>query len=558
MASAESVGCDVIAIEALRVFSEGDLLRAYHLCQSLLLTPLTSKGGTTGTQRQRSDAEAFACLQLCSLFSTNTKLFDDKRPFERDMLMCLWERAKSCPLNIQEWMIRLLNSTLNIPCNSTAFATSPEKKSFCNMVHFFLGVALSAKYGGDFPFTDQQESVRHIRIAAHGGDPRAQTWLGAFCGDCSCTRLAAEQGYCPAIRLMALKHMNGERGAPLDCQEGIRLLRIGAEKGDAYCQEDLGMYLFWGDYVTKDEVEAEKWFKLAAASGLPTSQRKLALMYYHNRVIPQQLANQNHTPDSLPSPDGGDAFPEVIRLLKLSAAQGDTGSQRNLGYFYLDGEGVAKDPSAAAEYFAMAARNNDEEAQYRLGLCYQHGEGVEKNYVLAFDMFSQSSAAGYTKAHWSLGYMYANGFGCTADTARALDLFTKGADEGDVRAIMGLGYYNDELGNEKEAMGLWRLAASQGYKEAYYALGKAHGRLWKRRGPLGANYGRYRDTREAAKWLRLSGTVRAMLLLTSITVPSTLEPHSLGSDDDDGGSDTAEDHEDHGEHDEEHEAAGGI
>ena len=58
-----------------------------------------------------------------------------------------------------------------------------------------------------------------------------------------------------------------------------------AEKGDADAQVNLGWMYANGQGVTKDEVEAVKWFRKAADQGNADGQSNLGLMYENGRGV---------------------------------------------------------------------------------------------------------------------------------------------------------------------------------------------------------------------------------------------------------------------------------
>lgn len=97
-----------------------------------------------------------------------------------------------------------------------------------------------------------------------------------------------------------------------------------AEKGDALAQLNLGYCYNTGQGVTKDEVEAVKWYRKAAE-------------------------------------------------------QGNAQAQDSLGVCYSNGYGVAKDNAEAVKWYRKAAEQGYAEAQLNLGWCYSNGFGVTQN-----------------------------------------------------------------------------------------------------------------------------------------------------------------------------------
>ena len=73
-------------------------------------------------------------------------------------------------------------------------------------------------------------------------------------------------------------------------------------------------------------------------------------------------------------------------------------TQYNLGGFYQDGVGVAKDTAEAAKWFRRAAEQGHAEAQYALGSLYCEGEGIEKNMIEAVKWLRKAAEQGHQAA----------------------------------------------------------------------------------------------------------------------------------------------------------------
>ena len=117
-----------------------------------------------------------------------------------------------------------------------------------------------------------------LRKAAEQGDAVAQNNLGLayvngqnvpqnYAEAVKWFRKAAEQGNTEAEINLGLAYVNGQ-GIPQNYIEGTKWLRMAAERGNANAQCNLGNAYFYGDRgVSKDRVEAYKWYILAASSG---------------------------------------------------------------------------------------------------------------------------------------------------------------------------------------------------------------------------------------------------------------------------------------------------
>jgi len=115
-----------------------------------------------------------------------------------------------------------------------------------------------------------------------------------------------------------------------------------AEQGDLRAQVRLGFCYKNGNYgqgVTKNPVEAVKWFRKAAEQGEPEGQSALAYCYYEGSGVIKDQA-------------------EAVKWYLKSAEQGSSHAQIKLGYCYYKGEGVTKDPVEAYAYFNVAGVTN--------------------------------------------------------------------------------------------------------------------------------------------------------------------------------------------------------
>ena len=64
-------------------------------------------------------------------------------------------------------------------------------------------------------------------------------------------------------------------GVPEDDVEAVRWYRLAAEQGLALAQYNLGVMYDNGEGVPEDDVEAVRWYRLAAEQGLALAQYNL-------------------------------------------------------------------------------------------------------------------------------------------------------------------------------------------------------------------------------------------------------------------------------------------
>jgi hypothetical protein len=95
-----------------------------------------------------------------------------------------------------------------------------------------------------------------------------------------------------------------------------------------------------GDGVTKDNVEAVKWYRKASDQGDAEAQSLLGLMYANGDGV---------TKDSV----------EAVKWYRKASGQGNAMAQNNLGLMYESGEGVPKDETEALAWYKVAAASGN-------------------------------------------------------------------------------------------------------------------------------------------------------------------------------------------------------
>lgn len=120
--------------------------------------------------------------------------------------------------------------------------------------------------------------------------------------------------------------------------------------------------------MSKDEIEAVKWFRRAADQNHASAQLALGHRYYTGEGVVQDYA-------------------EAVKWYRKAAEQGKALAQDNVGNCYYKGEGVLQDFVEAVKWWHKAAEQNNPEAQYSLGCCYEQGQGVPQNIVEAYKFY---------------------------------------------------------------------------------------------------------------------------------------------------------------------------
>lgn len=168
-----------------------------------------------------------------------------------------------------------------------------------------------------------------------------------------------------------------------------------------------------------------------------------------------------------------------------AAEKGDAQAASVLAHMYLLGAmGVRADPALAADYFKAAAEGPDSMIPLaNLGYLYLHGLGVEKDPTTARELLREPADAGLASAVTALGTMYLTGEGEVSDPATAFALFRRAAEAGhaDAHFNLGLMYLQGSapsVGRDfRLAAHHFKTAASAAHVRAAYALGamQAHG-----------------------------------------------------------------------------------
>ena len=229
-----------------------------------------------------------------------------------------------------------------------------------------------------------------------------------------------------------------------------------AEQGDAEAQFNLGVMYAIGEYVSRDDREAVKWYRLAATQGHAEAQYILGLMHKAGKGVSQN--------------DG-----EAVKWYRLAAGHGHAEAQFNLGEMYRNGEGVSRDDREAVKWYRLAAGQGHAVAQSNLGVMYYLGKGVPQDNKEAVKWYRLAATQGLVEAQNNMGGMYRNGEGVSQDDGEAVKWFRLAAEQGYAAAQINLGamYLGGEglPQDDGEAIKWWRLAAEQGQADAQARLG---------------------------------------------------------------------------------------
>ncbi|PML76478.1 tetratricopeptide repeat protein [Enterovibrio norvegicus] len=171
-------------------------------------------------------------------------------------------------------------------------------------------------------------------------------------------RLAAESGYPSAQYYLGWMYKVG-RGVERDDKEAVRMFRLAAQQGEPRAQVDLGwMYVFFRGVPSQSDTEAIKYYKMAADQGYAEGQYRLADMYERGRGVKPN-------------------YEQAAIYYHKAAIQNHFLSQRNLGWLYKKGLGVAKDESVAYMWYFIYQQNKDPNSEIQLKFNLLQDEIIE-------------------------------------------------------------------------------------------------------------------------------------------------------------------------------------
>ena len=184
-----------------------------------------------------------------------------------------------------------------------------------------------------------------------------------------------------ATMVLSAPTFSHQDSRPLTEQQ-IADLRAYAED-DVETQFHLGVSYANGLRVPKDDVEATRWFRMAAEQGNMFAQNVLGTHYARGIGVSEDDAGAQSALGVMYA--NGEGVPEddaeAVQWYLLAAEQGLALAQLNLGVHYTSGEGIPQDDVEATRWFRLAAEQGHLGAQEFLGTMYWIGKGVPQDYV---------------------------------------------------------------------------------------------------------------------------------------------------------------------------------
>ncbi|MDR1311560.1 MAG: SEL1-like repeat protein [Burkholderiaceae bacterium] len=261
---------------------------------------------------------------------------------------------------------------------------------------FNLSVALT---NGEGIAPDQQEALVWLKKSAEQGLPAAQYNLAEYyfqglgvTQDYQEARnwylKAAEQGESRAQCMMGMLYRDG-LGIVQDMQTAARWFEKAAAAGDSYAQYYLGQLYADGQGVRQNEGSALGWIREAARQGNHLAESWLA-RHARQHHVAREMFPVDHAIQLLAQ----EQYDKAIPMLTDMAEKGVARAQSVLGFAYMEGVGVEKDPISGFRWLMRAAQQNFAYAQYQLGIAYLKGNGVNPNRKSAREWLARAAEQG--------------------------------------------------------------------------------------------------------------------------------------------------------------------
>lgn len=182
-------------------------------------------------------------------------------------------------------------------------------------------------------------------------------------------------------------------GVEKDPEKALSLMKQSAELGSITAMTTVGYLYSAGREVPLNDVEAAKWFRMAAEKGDAVAQVNLGRL-----LVNEKLPLTNGSKDRRPQ------YAEGIGWIGKAADQGNPDACLAYGVILMRGDYESKpDPSKAATYLKPLAEAGNLDAMNALGVMYESGNGVPKDETAAGRWLRKAAMGGNLKARTNLG-----------------------------------------------------------------------------------------------------------------------------------------------------------
>ena len=147
---------------------------------------------------------------------------------------------------------------------------------------------------------------------------------------------------------------------------------------------------------------------------------------------------------------------------RMGAESGDPNAMIQMGFAYMTGDGVERDPVKAVEYYRMAAELDEPVGQYNMGVQCARGEGIQRDFAAAIDWMKKAADNGDEDAPGQLKIL--------KDAPEIERKAYAGDAEAQARFSTLLANYPSEE-NKKESFEMAERSVAQGCPRGYHCLG---------------------------------------------------------------------------------------
>ena len=232
-----------------------------------------------------------------------------------------------------------------------------------------------------------------------------------------------------------------------------------AAKTRSDAQYTLGKLYLEGKSLPKDIDEALRLLLLSANQGNDFAAYQLGKLYLQGEEVPKDVKTALH-------------------WLNLSLEKDNQFAQYTLGKMYLTGKEVPKDVNEALQLLLLSANQENDFAAYQLGKLYLLGEEIPKDIETALHWLNLSLEKDNQFAQYTLGKMYLTGKEVPKDVNEALRLLLLSANQGNDFASYQLGKLylrGEEIPKDIETALHWlNLSLEKNNPFAQYTLGKMY------------------------------------------------------------------------------------
>lgn len=289
--------------------------------------------------------------------------------------------------------------------------------------------ALLVEEGEDEVTRDREKTFFWMKEAAVGGWPQAEYELAVFYYSgkgvepdpveaLTWLEKAGEHNHVLAQRFLGALYLNGVHAdgkmtVKPDAKKGASWYLRAAYNDDGPSQAVVGSLYMTGKGVERDNIQAVKWNRLAAAKGEAGAQKRLSSLY----------ADQKRR----------SSYEQAILAQREDFAKGDARAGYRLGRIYYYAPAPYSNVRQAVKLFRETSGKVGLSA-LMMGVASEEGKGTPQNFADAVDWYKKAIAMGQNEAYAYLGSAYMDGRGVPASEERGVSTLQEGADKGDARS----------------------------------------------------------------------------------------------------------------------------